>query len=74
MVNSMSADSDNQLKSTARYSLRKRPERSPTSNRLRQKKRVYRTRGGLVSLREIPDEFVSIVESNSPGSPSASSQ
>lgn len=60
MVKSTSEDGDTQLKSTARYFLRKRPERSPTSNRLRRKKRVYRTRGGLVSLRKIPDEFVSM--------------
>ncbi|RYN28664.1 hypothetical protein AA0119_g11079 [Alternaria tenuissima] len=65
MVNSTSANGDTQLKSTARYSLRKRPGYSPTSNHLRKKKRVYRTRGGTVSLRKIPDESVSIVESNS---------
>ncbi|CAN9351020.1 unnamed protein product [Alternaria alternata] len=60
MAKSTSTDGNTQLNSTARYSLRKRPERSPTSNRLRQKKRVYRTRGGLVSLSKIPDEFISI--------------
>ncbi|RYN56653.1 hypothetical protein AA0118_g3969 [Alternaria tenuissima] len=60
MANSTSADDDTQLNSTARYSLRKRPECTSTPNRLRQKKRVYRTRDGLVSLRKMPDEFVSM--------------